>query len=304
MYGTSVISIQIRKTGGFISIKNRYNHTVANPDQTFHSNPDEIIPGLSASLKAYFNVDWLQTGVNIPYGFILLNGQILKTDFEVNNHYFGDGFYTLNGNIINIDKTKQVQIDNFIWDNQIKQLLDPAKTHEDFVRIFNKIVRGKKVDITGQSPNQTILVDGVPIIELKNNQIVTLNLPDIVERVGDGFLYSNKTLTTLNMPNLKSVGHEFLYRNTRLTTLNAPNLKSVGQGFLYFNEILKKLNAPKLKEHIPGLLDNHPAREKFISQLIKAQAEHNNIAARLKAGIQNIFAKMQITGNARPSHDM
>jgi len=50
-YGTSVISIQIAKGGGFISIKNRYNHTVNNPDATFNNNPDNIIPGLSTSLK-------------------------------------------------------------------------------------------------------------------------------------------------------------------------------------------------------------------------------------------------------------
>lgn len=34
-YGTSVISIQMLKTGGFISIKNRYNHSVSGCDNTF-----------------------------------------------------------------------------------------------------------------------------------------------------------------------------------------------------------------------------------------------------------------------------
>ena len=54
-YGTSVISIQILKSGGFISIKNRYNHAVGGCDNTFSSNPDNIIRGLSYSLKQYFN---------------------------------------------------------------------------------------------------------------------------------------------------------------------------------------------------------------------------------------------------------
>ena len=36
-YGTSVLSIQILKKGGFISIKNRYNHTVQNPDNIFQA---------------------------------------------------------------------------------------------------------------------------------------------------------------------------------------------------------------------------------------------------------------------------
>ena len=57
-YGTSVISIQILKSGGFISIKNRYNHTVQNPDNTLNSNPDNIIAGLSDAIKHHFNVDF------------------------------------------------------------------------------------------------------------------------------------------------------------------------------------------------------------------------------------------------------
>jgi hypothetical protein len=55
-YGTSVISIQMLKSGGFISIKNRYNHTVPACDNTFNSNPDNIIYGLSAALKTHFNL--------------------------------------------------------------------------------------------------------------------------------------------------------------------------------------------------------------------------------------------------------
>ncbi len=57
-YGTSVLCIQMLQDGGFISIKNRYNHTVLNPDNTYNSNPDNIIQGLSISLKKAFDVDF------------------------------------------------------------------------------------------------------------------------------------------------------------------------------------------------------------------------------------------------------
>ena len=51
-YGTSVISIQFTKDGTYtLSIKNRYNHTVNNPDATFSNNLDNIIPGLTASFE-------------------------------------------------------------------------------------------------------------------------------------------------------------------------------------------------------------------------------------------------------------
>ncbi|MCQ2598843.1 MAG: hypothetical protein MJ187_00480 [Alphaproteobacteria bacterium] len=77
-YGTSVISIQMLKAGGRISIKNRYNHTVENPDNTFGSNPDEIISGLSLALKAKFNIDWQLTDINLPAGFTLIQDNILE----------------------------------------------------------------------------------------------------------------------------------------------------------------------------------------------------------------------------------
>ena len=51
-YGTSVMSIQFEKNGiCTCSIKNRYNHTVNNPDATYGNDLDRIIPGLSYSFK-------------------------------------------------------------------------------------------------------------------------------------------------------------------------------------------------------------------------------------------------------------
>lgn len=78
-YGTSVISIQVLKSGGFISIKNRYNHTVQNPDNTFNSNPDNIIPGLSDALKHYFGVDFSSQKTQLPDGYMMIGKQICKT---------------------------------------------------------------------------------------------------------------------------------------------------------------------------------------------------------------------------------
>ena len=48
LYGTSVISIQFSRGDiNTLSIKNRYNHTVNNPDATYSNNLDNIIPGLT-----------------------------------------------------------------------------------------------------------------------------------------------------------------------------------------------------------------------------------------------------------------
>ena len=56
-YGTSVISIQFtRKKPNTVSIKNRYNHTVHNPDATFGNNLENIIPGLTESFEKYYGL--------------------------------------------------------------------------------------------------------------------------------------------------------------------------------------------------------------------------------------------------------
>jgi len=247
-YGTSVISIQIKKSGGFISIKNRYNHTVLLPDQTFNSNPDEIIPGLSAALKAYFNVDWLSTGVNVPSGFILLNNQILKVNFEIMNQCIGDGFYTTpRGKVIDIDKRNQIQMDYFIWDRHEKCLLSPSQIYDSFIPLFNEFIHDKKLTITGKSPNQTILADDVPFIELQNNQIVSLNMSHI-KMIGNEFLLHNTALTHLDLSSLEQVGSYFLCDNTALTHLDLPKLKTVDRGFLHKNTALTHLDLPKLEK--------------------------------------------------------
>ena len=49
-YGTSVMSIQFSKKGRCtVSIKNRYNHTVNNPDATYGNDLDRITFGLKQS---------------------------------------------------------------------------------------------------------------------------------------------------------------------------------------------------------------------------------------------------------------
>ena len=92
-YGTSVISIQMLKNGGFISIKNRYNHSVPACDNTFDSNPDNIIEGLSDALKHHFNVDFSAQKSPMPGGFTLVNGKIFKYRRERNNIYYGDKIF-------------------------------------------------------------------------------------------------------------------------------------------------------------------------------------------------------------------
>ena len=75
-YGTSVISIQFdRSDAHTLSIKNRYNHTVNNPDNTFGSNLDNIIEGLTEGFGKFYGLVQQH-----PNGKLELEGYVRAND--------------------------------------------------------------------------------------------------------------------------------------------------------------------------------------------------------------------------------
>jgi len=53
------------------------------------------------------------------------------------------------------------------------------------------------------------------LIKLKDRKIVTL-IDNEVTEIGDGFLFCNKTLTTLELPHVQNIGDDFLRCNTNI----------------------------------------------------------------------------------------
>lgn len=49
-YGVSSMSVQISRCGNHVSVKNRYNHTVTNPDNTYDNNLDNVAYGLRKAI--------------------------------------------------------------------------------------------------------------------------------------------------------------------------------------------------------------------------------------------------------------
>ena len=90
-YGTSVISIQFtRDETHTLSIKNRYNHTVDNPDAIFSNNLDNIIPGLTDSFSKYYGLEQKNKNdcFEIP-GYVRANdGKYYPYNMEIDNVYF------------------------------------------------------------------------------------------------------------------------------------------------------------------------------------------------------------------------
>ncbi len=249
-YGTSVISIQMTKTGGFISIKNRYNHAVPHPDNTFDSDPDQIIPGLSASLKKYFDVDF-NCASQLPGGYTLIKNQIVKYNFEINDVYYGDTFYTDFNKIIELNRDYELMMDYMVFDLHRREFtmyprgrsteLDPR---DDFRHVLPIEIGDTPIQTTSEKlPDGTIVrclyAHHTKIAEMHNGQIIRLNLPHST-RIGDAFMMNNRTLIDLQIPRVAYIGDYFLLQNRVLPQLEI-NADTIGTNALSNNTSMTKL---------------------------------------------------------------
>ena len=183
-YGTSVISIQFTKDEtNTLSIKNRYNHTVVNPDATFSNNLDNIIPGLTESFERYKGIIQMYKIKNFEIkGYVMANdGKYYKYNYEINNVYYcPDNIIIDNFNVKRYDKSRYLIIDYFIIDlsNKSISLYDKKLSDSfcDVIKDINKIEidnidSGKKITILGDN-NKSL-----EIITDKDGKIIIKDLP-------------------------------------------------------------------------------------------------------------------------------
>ena len=261
-YGTSVISIQVLKTGGFISIKNRYNHSVLNPDNTFNSNPDQIIEGLSDAISYRFGVDFSSQATGLPENYAFINNQIIKFNKEIDNVYFGTDFYVKDGIIHQINKDYQLLIDYLILDLKEKHIYNVLQHSDDsFVSALNQEICGKKINLTIQKEknaltneietHQIVSLENGSKLDIVNGCLVAVRLMSL-KNAPDNFLYdvkeTNPNLRFFSAPNLEFTGDYFLCSAINLERFDAPNLHKVGRNFLSGTSYLETLILPLLTE--------------------------------------------------------
>ena len=180
-YGTSVISIQVLKTGGFISIKNRYNHTVDAPDNTLNSNPDSIIPGLADAIKHHFDVDFSSRQVQLYGNYTLIDNQIYHYKGELNNVYWSENSYVKDGHIVEIDKGSQIMLgDGLLFDFKQKEIRNLTSWGaNDFSKSLNHAIENKTLQIAkNPQGGHDIFADKKRILTVENAEIVNINIPD------------------------------------------------------------------------------------------------------------------------------
>lgn len=251
LYGTSVISIQFtKKAPCTLSIKNRYNHKVNNPDATFSNNLDNIIPGLTKSFENEYG--FIQTNKNNGFelkNYVPVNGKYYKYNYEIEDVYYCPDNIVINHyEIEQYDKERYIVFDYFILDLKEKKLI--SKVKDAFVDTITEIEKINVIKINEEKEIHITPIQGEKIIIKldKENRIISYTDSNVL-KIGYKFLYKNENLIELNLPNLEQCGVNFLYHNNVLTKINLPNLKQCEVNFLNFNEVLTEINLPNLKEY-------------------------------------------------------
>ena len=287
-YGTSVMSIQFTKRGVcVVSIKNRYNHTVRNPDATYGNDLDAIVPGLEKSFETlleerglYLNHDNVEK-LEIPGYVVASDGKHYKYNMEINGRYYcPENIVVDYGQAIKVGSPeKKILIESFVVDliNKTIAQYGSGFYKDSFTDALKDIER---IEVTRDKASAngdriiTIKRKGTDVpIEIridKHNCIIGYTNMDLKE-VGDSFLLYNKKMQHLSLPMLEKTGINFLGFNSALRKLSLPKLKEVGKGFLFGNRFLEKLELPSLEEAPNDFLRfNEGLRELELPSLKKA----------------------------------
>lgn len=274
-YGTSVISIQFtRDKNNHLSIKNRYNEVVNNPDSTFDNNLDNIIPGLTMSFYKSYGIREIydENSEFQMENYISIDGEYYKYNYKLNDIYYcTNNIIALNGKVIKYDPEKYIIMDYFIIDLVNKKIdVFDNKLRDSFSEVIGKIknieiVRGekdKKVYITNEEDNifeLTLSFDN-KLIGIKNNMIDKLpnrflisgeylkNMEfSNVREIGNDVLYANTDLEYFNLSNAEVIGNYFLANNIKLTNIDLNKTIMIGDDFLKRNIIVESINFDSLQ---------------------------------------------------------
>ena len=259
LYGTSVISIQFTKDDAHtLSIKNRYNHSVNDPDATFSNNLDNIIPGLTDSFAKYYGLEQriFNKKLDIPGYVKATDGKYYKYNFEFNNIYYcPDNIIVDNFEVKEYAHEKYVIMDYFVLDLVNKKI----SVYDDFLRdsLADTIKDIVKISIINEGENKRIIIitenGEIQIIINKYNQIIGL-INNIVKVIGDNFLRHNKTLEQIDLANAEAIGDNFLYSNNSMLTIYLPKVKVIGNNFMNYTTVLKSADFPELESVGGGFL--------------------------------------------------
>ena len=279
------MGIQFTKSSmSTVSIKNRYNHAVNNPDATYGNDLDRIIPGLTQSFSKLLDKRGLVLNNNkiekfsIPNWTVASDGKYYKYNVEINGDYYCPGNIVIDGDSIKKieNPEKQILIDYFILDLEnkklktynprIKDAFSDAFDNIEKIEIRRNKEKGiREITVEKKDQKEPIIIEidqnnqiiGYENIQLTNvgncflaynKALMSLKTPNLI-KTGNYCLVSNNSLTELELSNLIEVGNEFLLTGGKLRKIIVPNLRKVGDFFLTQNMDLTIIDLPQLEEY-------------------------------------------------------
>ena len=253
LYGTSVISIQFMKDRtNALSIKNRYNDTVDNPDATFRNNLDNIIPGLTEAFYQTYGLKERHIEEEFRlFGYVKANdGKYYKYNYCLNNIYYcPDNIIIDNFEVKEFAKEKYIVMDYFIIDLQERKIYDyDSKKFDTFP---NTIFDIEKITVLNKDDGKEVIIvtkKGMVIIELNKYNQIKVYFNSFIEEIQDSFLQYNTTIEELSLPNTLKVGNNTLMLNKTLSKINMPKVKSIGKNFLQMNRAIQVISFPEVEE--------------------------------------------------------
>lgn len=265
-YGTSVISIQFsRGSNSTLSIKNRYNHTVNNPDATFGNNLDNIITGLTDAFVNTYEINLINGGYEFEMPDYVLgsDGRFYRKNVEIDNIYYCENNVVIKpGEVEKIDKLTKILIDNYIVDLKNKKIytvvpyaeseeMKSKALNDSFVKSIGE-TKNIKVNKLENGEREIIVtpVEGedVKIVINKQNQIVEYHNENVTE-IGNDFLRYNDSLRALSLPNVEVIGNYCADGVTNfLKELNLPKIKRMGDRCFNYAYFITEINTPQLQQ--------------------------------------------------------
>ena len=263
LYGTSVLSIQFtRDDAHHLSIKNRYNHTVVNPDATFSNNLDNIIPGLTDSFEKCYGMAQKCNSNNfeIP-NYVCVGEKYYKYNYEIDNIYYCPNNIIIdNYEVKRLDKRKYILLDYYILDFQNKEI----KSYQPIDSFPSTIGKITKIEVEKDEEEKRIKIEtvyGSVFISLDKNNNIIYYQNDTVKKISDNFMRYNVTLSNLKLPQAQIIENSFLYHNKALEVIELPECRETGKDFLRSNTSIKSVYLPKAKIIEAGFLRKNEALE-------------------------------------------
>ena len=287
-YGTSVISIQFTRTAGSrVSIKNRYNHTVSNPDVTFNNDLENIIPGLTKSFERECHIRIQPPNKNTKF-FECINFVSSSNErFYLCNYELGDTMCCENNILIRegkvdntyaLNKERYILMDQYLVDLKEKTITLVDGGTDSFINSINDVGNIKKIEFGKNNGNKVIRIiyeketnedEKIVNIEIdKSNSIVGYE-NNYVTSIGRNFLSKNRNVKYVSLNNVIDIEDNFLNQNEFVEIVLLQNVKTICDGFMSKARRIKEMILPNVEVIGDNALESAQLKEIYVPKLKK-----------------------------------